>query len=69
MYHIPKASNSSPYPSHMMPTALQGPDKMTETEIVTAKEDKAKVVAAVWGERIYSIPCRTSYFSQDDFEE
>ena len=42
---------------------------MTETEIVTAKEDKAKVVAAVWGERIYSIPCRTSYFAQDDFEE
>ena len=42
---------------------------MTETEIVTAKEDKAKVVAAVWGERIYSISCRTSYFAQDDFEE
>ena len=33
-------------------------------------EEKAKVVAAVWGGgRIYSIPCRARYFAQDDFEE
>ena len=31
-------------------------------------EDKAKVVAAVMGERICSIPCRASCFAQDDFE-
>ena len=29
-------------------------------------EEKAKVVASVWGERIYSIPCRASCFALDD---
>ena len=33
------------------------------------KEDKTKVVAAVWGDRIYSIPCRALYFLPGRFEE
>ena len=32
-------------------------------------EEKAKVVASVWGVRIYSILCCASYFAYDDFEE
>ena len=29
------------------------------------KEEKAKVVAAVWGDRIDSIHCRASYFASE----
>ena len=32
-------------------------------------EAKAKVVASVRVDRIYSIPCRASYFASDDFQE
>ena len=32
-------------------------------------EEKAKVVAAAWGDRFYSIPCRASYFAPGRFEE
>ena len=32
-------------------------------------EEKVKVVAAVWGDRMDSIPCRTGYFSPGWFEE
>ena len=32
-------------------------------------EEKAKVVASVWGDRTHSIPCRASYFAYEDFEE
>ena len=32
-------------------------------------EEKAKVVSAVWGTGLDSIPCRTSYFAPGWFEE
>ena len=32
-------------------------------------EEEAKVVAADWGERIYSIPWRASYFAPEGYEE
>ena len=32
-------------------------------------EEKEKVVAAVWAERIYQIPCRAIYFATWQFEE
>ena len=32
-------------------------------------EEKAKVVAAAWGGRIDSIPCRASYFAPVWFDE
>ena len=32
-------------------------------------EEKAKVVAASWGDRIYSNPCLASYFALGRFEE
>ena len=32
-------------------------------------EAKAKVVASVWGDRIYSVPCWASYFASVDLEE
>ena len=32
-------------------------------------EEKGKVVAAVWGYKIYSIPCHSSYFALGRFKE
>ena len=32
-------------------------------------EEKAKVLAAVWGTEFIQILCRASYFAKDDFEE
>ena len=32
-------------------------------------EEKAKVIAAVWGNRIYSIRCSAGYFEPGQFEE
>ena len=39
------------------------PRKRMETEA------KAKVVASVWGDNIYSISCRSSYFASVDLKE
>ena len=34
-----------------------------------AREEKAKVVAAVWGNKMYSIPCRASCLAPGLYEE
>ena len=61
-----------------MPRARKGQKKFPILKKMTGlchsrriykEEENAKVLASVWGDNIYSIPCRASYFAPGRFEE
>ena len=54
--------------SHILP-CHNGIMATSKDDMMCVSLEVSKVVAAVWGDRIYAIPCRVSYFAPGRFEE